>query len=371
MSGGIQALTMPKWGLSMQEAKIVGWRVEVGGEVLSGDEVVDIETEKIAAGVEARDSGVLRRHVAGEDDVLPVGALLAVIADANIPESEIDAFVTDFQASFVPPDPAASEVGEATDTVDLSGRVIRYLKRGDSGDAVILLHGFGGDLNNWLFNQEALAAKHVVYALDLPGHGGSTKEVGDGSLREFAATVAAFMAALEIGNAHLVGHSMGGAIALTFALAHPELTSSLTLIGSSGLGAEIDGTYIDGFVQARRRRDVKPHLEKLFSDPSLITRQLVEDVLRYKRLDGVQDALATIAKQLFPEGRQVAVLRPQLERLQLPTQLIWGEEDRIIPASHALGGPAAVATHTIPGAGHMVQMEAAAEVNRLIQSLVV
>ena len=141
------------------------------------------------------------------------------------------------------------------------------------------------------------------------------------------------------------------------------------LIGSAGLGTEIDRSYIDGFVQSRKRRDVKPHLEKLFSDPSLITRQLVEDVLKFKRLDGVEDALATVADQLFAGGLQSAVLRDQLDALKLPAQLIWGEEDRIIPPVHAGGLSTDVATHTVAGAGHMVQMEAAAEVNRLIRQL--
>ena len=88
-----------------------------------------------------------------------------------------------------------------------------------------------------------------------------------------------------------------------------------------------------------------------------------------KRLDGVQDALATVAGQLFPGGRQAAGLRDQLDQLQLPVQVICGVGDRIIPPSHALGLPADVATHTVTGAGHMVQMEASAEVIRLIRDL--
>jgi pyruvate dehydrogenase E2 component (dihydrolipoamide acetyltransferase) len=351
----------------MAEAKIVEWRVPVGGQVSSGDEVVDIETEKIAAGVEARDSGVLRRHIAKEEEVLPVGGLLAVISDADTPESEIDAFVANYEVTA--PDQIGSEGDETADTIDVNGRAIRYLRRGDSGSAVVLIHGFGGDLNNWLFNHEPLAAEHVVYALDLPGHGASSIDVGDGSLDEFARTLSDFISALDIAPAHLVGHSMGGAIALTFAVAHPDLTSSLTLIGSAGLGPEIDTSYLDGFVQARKRKDMKPHLEKLFSDPSLITRQLVEDVLKFKRLDGVQDALATVAEQLFPGGLQSAGLRDQLDTLKLPAQVIWGEEDRIIPPVHARGLSADVATHTVASAGHMVQMEAPAEVNRLIRQL--
>ncbi len=350
----------------MKEGKVVAWLVTEGAQISPGDEVAEVEPEKILAAVEAHEVGVLRRRVAGEGEVQPVGALLAVLADTGTSDAEIDAFVVDFQANFVPP-PRTEEEGAGTQTVDVNGRAIRYLKRGETGDPVILIHGFGGDLNNWLFNHETIAVKHVVYALDMPGHGGSTKDAGDATLDTFAGVLLGFMEVLEIAKVHLVGHSMGGAIALTFALAHPDRTASLTLIGSAGLGSEIDGTYIEGFVAAQRRKDMRPQLEKLFQDPSLLTRQLVEDVLKFKRIDGVQAALKAIADQIFPEGVQATVLRDRLGDLPLPVLLIWGDKDRIIPSSHAQGFAKNVRTEIIGGTGHMVQMEAPAEVNCLLQ----
>ncbi len=361
----IHTVTMPKWGLSMTEGKVVAWLVEEGTEVSPGIEVAEIETEKIAGGLEVTESGVLR-HVARVGEMVPVAGLVAVIADASVTGADIETFVTDFQASFVPPEANEEAAGPAPETVEVEGRTLRYLQRGEGGDPAILIHGFGGDLNNWLFNHEALAANRTVYALDLPGHGGSSKQVGDGTLGEFTKTLRGFMDALGAEKAHLVGHSMGGAVALDFALAHPDRALSLALIASAGLGPEIDGDYIEGFITAGRRRDIKPHLEKLFADSGLVGRQLIDDILKYKRLDGVDSALRTIADQFFPTGKQAAVLGDRLGELSIPIQVIWGSEDRILPASHAEGLPANVKTQIISGSGHMVQMEAAAEVNRAI-----
>ena len=95
--------------------------------------------------------------------------------------------------------------------------------------------------------------------------------------------------------------------------------------------SEIDGEYIDGFITASRRKDLKPHLEKLFADPKLVGRQLVEDILKYKRLDGVETALRTIAISFVPEGKQAVVLRERLGQLPMPILVIWGAEDRILP----------------------------------------
>ena len=360
----IVKLGMPKWGLSMTEGTVVQWLVEEGTELDNGDEVVEVESEKINNAVETPSAGVLRRQVVKEGDVLPVGGLLGVIADATVPDSQIDSFVEEFQTNFVPEEAEAG--GPQPETVEVGFRILQYLKLGEGeGPPVLLLHGFGGDINIWVFNQEALAeAGRTVYALDLPGHGQSSKDVGEGNLGSFVDVVAGFMDGMDIEKAHFVGHSMGGAIAGSFALTHPTRVASMTLIDSAGLGEEINADYIEGFIAANRRREMKTTLSLLFANPDLVRRNLVNDELRFKRMDGVDEALRATADKVFPEGKQADL--PDLSGLDTPILAIWGQVDQICPVSHSENLPDGARVEILEDTGHLPQMEAAGQVNRLI-----
>src|SRR5215207_8886058 len=232
MNTRIVPVVMPKWGLSMKEGKLTGWLMADGTKINVGDAILEVETDKIAGSLEASDEGVLRRRVGQENTVYPVKALLGVIADPAVPDAEIDAYI----ASYVTPaaDEGETDQGPQYEFADTSAGNLRYAKRGNGAETVILIHGFGGDLDNWLFNIDALAENATVYALDLPGHGQSVKTISDPSLAVLAMTVVSFMNAMGIRSAHLVGHSLGGAIAMEIAREAKDRVKSLTLISSAG-----------------------------------------------------------------------------------------------------------------------------------------
>jgi pyruvate dehydrogenase E2 component (dihydrolipoamide acetyltransferase) len=362
----ITAIIMPKWGLEMREGTVTSWLVDEGAEIAVGTPIIDVETDKISNAVEAPDPGLLRRKVAQEGETLPVKALLGVLADASVPDAEIDQFI----AGYVVPatGDAEEEAASAFATAEIDGIVVRYARRGEgAGAPVLFLHGFGGDLGNWLFNLDAVAEVAPVIALDLPGHGQSAARLPGPALADLARFVVRFLDRLDVERVHVVGHSMGGAIAARMALDHPGRVASLALINSAGLGDEINAGYIDGFVTAESRRELKPVVEQLFADPGLVTRQLLDDLLKYKRIDGVGEVLTALAGRQFAGGRQAEAPGRELAGTGLPVLVVWGRDDRVIPAAHATNAPAGAAVHVLNGAGHMAMMEKASEVNALLR----
>jgi len=360
----IVAITMPKWGMAMEEGTVVGWHVAPGDPVATGDEILDIESNKATGSIDAKASGLLRRQLAAVGDIVPVGAVLGVIAGADVDDEAINAFLETLVV--------AAKKGEAAVVLRhrklvLGGRELNYADEGAGDTPVMLIHGFGGSIDSWTYNRATLAESFRVISLDLPGHGES-EDRGESTAVALAETVLAFMDGLGLDSAHLVAHSMGGSVAMAIAACQRERLRTLTLIASTGLGPEIDGAFIADFIAAKRRRDLRAAVGKLFVDQSLVSDRMLEEIIRMKRIDGVEAALARLAAAQFPRGVQAqSRFRELLKDADLPYQVIWGAEDSIVPAAHAAGLANA---SILPGAGHMPQMERWAEVNALIESFV-
>jgi len=366
----IVPVTMPKWGLSMQLGKITSWIAAEGDEVAAGGELADIETEKIAGTLEAAEAGTMRRIIARAGEDVPVGGTIALMAPAEVSEEDLDAAARQARAVIdagMPADVSAPEV----QTAEAGGRKISYAGAGADGDVVLLIHGYGGDRNSWLFLQEPLAARYRVYALDLPGHGTSAKDVGDGSIGVLADAVVAVLDAVGAGQAHLVGHSLGGAVALAVAARDPRRITSLTLIAPAGFGSEINAGYLRGFADAQTRRELKPVLGQLFAADDLVTRQVVDDLLAYKRLDGVDEALHALLGTLLDGDAQRADSAASVAAIggAVPITAVWGSADRIVPPAQAESVDRAV-RRLIDGAGHMPHMERPAEVQAAIEETI-
>ncbi len=368
---GIHAITVPKWGLSMEEGVIVCWHVKPGDAIRPQQDLLDIETSKIVNAVESQCTGVLRRILAPPGATVAIGQLIGVVADAAVAEADIDAFVAEFQQHHVLLEAEQSEESQAR-FITLDKQRIHYLAFENTAAPrlpVVMIHGFGGDSGNWMFNLAEIAGRQSVYALDLPGHGASSKSITDASLFGLAAVVSAFGDALGLNKYHLIGHSLGGAVAMEIAKTRPASAASLALIAPAGLGTSINPAYIQGFIDGQSRREIKRIVEMLFFDKTLVSREMVDNILRYKRLDGVDKALREIAGHVFPQGRQAYDFSDWLKGASaLPVTVIWGAADEVASADHLDGLGEHVDIHIIADAGHMPQMEAAGKVNQLLMA---
>lgn len=362
-AGDIRAITMPKWGLAMEEGTLTAWLAEEGADVEKGQDLAEIESTKIANVFESPASGLLRRRVAEIGQVLPVGALLAVLAPLSVPDAAIEDFVAGFVVE-TPDDDGADAVIAEAQTSGPSGTIAYKVANAGAGtEPVILVHGFGGDSDNFLFNIEALATDRPVYALDLPGHGKSAKSILRGDLAELAQAILALMDAVGAPRAHLVGHSLGAAACFEVAAIAPDKVASLAGIAPAGLGPTVNDAYVSGFLAAERRKDVKAALQMLFADPSLVSAAMIEGVQRALRLDGAREALTAIAGASLPRGSQTNSYRPLLDSTTIRTLILWGDQDAILPPEHADNLPAHVTVIRLSDAGHMPHMEAASIVN--------
>lgn len=354
----ITRITMPKWGLSMESGKVTDWFVTEGDELSEGQDICEIDTDKIAGALESTWTGTVRALVVETMVDVPVGGTIALVADADVPQDEIDAAVAQAREQLASGD-IVDDSGPTLGTVQVGDLTIAYAvlepEEESTAAPVVFVHGYGGDKDSWMFVQEPISAHRATYALDLPGHGVSSKNVGAGTVEWLAATVLGFLDALGLRSVHLVGHSLGGAVVTAVAgdPAAAGRVASLTLVSPAGYGPEINAEYIRGFAAAETRRELKPHLLQLFADQSLVHRQLIDDLLAYKRIDGVDVSLATLSATLVA-GVDVTAAQASFAG---PTVVVWGAQDLIVPASNAAGLDGRASVHLVDGAGHMAHME--------------
>jgi pimeloyl-ACP methyl ester carboxylesterase len=256
----------------------------------------------------------------------------------------------------------------------------RYWSAGNQGDPVILLHGGGSSIEVWSHNIQALAQHHRVFAFDMVGTGLSDKPVVPYSLDYQLQFLSMFLDTFDIQQVSLIGNSMGGSIALKFALQSPERVQKLGLVSSFGLGREID--FCDRLLAAfpaianlipASRSGVRWVLNSCVHNPNSVPEEWIELSFQRFNLPGQRKALISLlTTNLDFWGVRHEVFSPivqQLDRIKAPTLVIWGKQDAIIPVAHAY-----VASQKIPNSslhifeqcGHWAQVEYSEAFNHLV-----
>ncbi len=412
-------------GEYMESVLVVAWAAKPGETVKAGQLLVTVETAKAATEVEADRDGWLAEIHFREGQEAPVGAVLGTISDVE-PQLAASA-----QAPTPTPQPAAPYLEPAAaiaretavgrqpgarvvasplarrlarqagiDLADLegsgpNGRIKqRDVQKALDGRAarppteavaapllspqpapksssvpIILLHGFGADRSAWRQVLPLLGKDVDTIALDLPGHGANASVAAD-DVDHLAYWVSDQLEAMGIEEAHVVGHSLGGATALALTSIGRVAARSLTLLAPGGLGPEINGGFIAGLIRSTTAAALERWLGVMLGDPSSLPHGYAQAVLRQMEKIGNRASLEMLASRLFSGDTQLFDTLSALGRIAVPTRIVWGRSDRVIPAIHAQRAPDFVAVHLLSGVGHVPQMEAPALTARLIMETV-
>ncbi len=269
--------------------------------------------------------------------------------------------------------------------LDLHGERVVYVDEG-SGEVLLLLHGMAGSSQTWRSVIKPLSRRFRVIAPDLPGHGESTKPRSDYSLGAFAVLLRDLLDELGVTRATIIGHSLGGGVAMQFLYQHPDYAQRLILIGSGGLGPDVGLTL---------RLLSAPGAELIM--PIIAPRQVLtagDRVWSWLRKAGIEaprgeeiwrsystfsDAptrqafLRTLRSVVDYRGQAVSALNRLNTKTELPIMAIWGEKDAIIPVKHAYAAQQArpdIRLEVLAGVGHFPQVERPAEVVELIEDFI-
>jgi pimeloyl-ACP methyl ester carboxylesterase len=257
--------------------------------------------------------------------------------------------------------------------VTLPGHTLSYRLAG-RGPALVLLHGIAGSSDSWEELIPALAKHFTVIAPDLLGHGRASKPVSEYSVGAYASSVRDLLATLGVMRATLVGHSLGGGVAMQFSYQFPEMTERLVLVCSGGLGRELHpilriaalpgADWILSRLCSTRLRQVIDGGAKLLGRTGMSVNNDLRSAWRaYANLfdAGVRQAFLQTVRTAIDLGGQRAT---GVDRLylaaQMPTLIVWGEQDKMIPVQHAYSGHAAIEgsrLEVFPKSGHFPHLD--------------
>ena len=273
----------------------------------------------------------------------------------------------------------------AFESVSLHGRAVSYAEEG-SGPVLLLIHGMGGSYENWQAVIEPLARHHTVVAPDLPGHGASAPGAGDYSLGALAAGLRDLLLALGYDRATLVGHSLGGGIAMQLAYQFPELAERLVLVSSGGLGPEVSlilraaalpGAELFLAATARAGSKAGATLARGLSAVGLRPTVDVAEVARgYTSLadpDRRAAFLATLRSVIGARGQRVDASDRLYLVASMPVLIVWGARDPIVPVHHGERAHEAIAGSRLEifeGVGHLPQLEAPARFVTVVERFI-
>ena len=239
-------------------------------------------------------------------------------------------------------------------SIAVDGARYAYLKSG-SGPALVIIHGVGGHKEDWQGVMEACAPRRTVFAVDMLGFGGSSREAKDLSMPGQAAAIKALLAHEGIGQADVIGNSVGGWAGATFAAAHPGLVRKLVLVDPAGFKAMFEGEpavnlFPDDVGQ------MKKLLSFVLHSPFAQTDAFAAEAFAKFEAGGEK----AIVPRLFPALLGSPKLEEVLPELTVPTLVVWGKEDRLFPVELApyITGLAPGATSVIvENASHFPQVD--------------
>lgn len=266
--------------------------------------------------------------------------------------------------------------------VVVAGRRVRYRVSGD-GPPVLALHGIGRSLDDFTEQHDLLDDAFRVHSVDLAGFGGSDPLPGRSTLPGLTDAVAGFLDAVgETRPAHVIGNSLGGAVAMLLALRHPDRVRSLVLVDSAGFGSEVTVALRVLALRPLGRLLLRPsragarRVERaIFRDPRYVTEARVARAFEFARRPHGARVMLELCRAL---GTFRGVRGPWRDAVlsataaaAVPTFVVWGSHDLVLPASHLEAAKARLPharTHLFPDTGHMPQIERAEEFAQLVRA---